>query len=456
MEFSAIKGTHDVIIDEANAYTEIEDLFKAVATVYGYNEFRTPVFEACELFARNQGDSSDVVRKQMYTFEDKGGRLLTLRPELTAGIVRSMINNKLFIEQDYPVKAYYCGEVFRYERPKTGTYRQFEQCGIESLGLDSPYADVETILMAARYLRMLGFENITLKINTLGDEESRNNYREALREYFKPHLEKMCPDCHERYELNPLRILDCKVPFDQEIVKNAPKMSDYLTPAAKERFYKTLDILAETQTDYVVDHNLVRGLDYYSHVVFEFSYITKDGRDIGALGGGGHYDKLCSELGGPCLAGVGFAFGMERIYTVMKEDNIKLASRYPFDFYVMPMSENEIDLAFSVCDYLRLLGFRSEVSLEKRSFKSLFKKAQKRNAKFAIIIGENERINKEVVIKNMDTQQQETIPLNEIDVFLDKAFGEEEHECHCHDGECECGHDHEEGHECCCHHKEGK
>ena len=453
MEINVIKGCHDVINDEASAYSAIENLFKSVAEVYGYNEFRTPIFEASELFARNQDDSSDMVRKQMYTFEDKGGRSLTLRPELTAGIVRSMINNKLFIEQDFPVKAYYCGEVFRYERPKTGTYRQFEQCGIESLGLDNAYADAETILMAYRFLLMLGFKDITLKINTLGDDESRNNYREALRAYFKPHLENMCPDCLERYKLNPLRILDCKVPSDQEIVKDAPKMSEYLTDSAKARFMQTLDILSEAEVPFVIDDNLVRGLDYYSHVVFEFAYRTKDGRDIGALGGGGHYDKLCSELSGPALAGVGFAFGMERIYTVMKEDNIPLDKRPDFDFYVMPMGENEIQLGFEVCDYLRMLGFRSEVSLEKRSFKSLFKKAQKRNAKFAIIIGENERLNNCVVVKNMETQVQNTVMLSEFGEYLETLFDDGEHHCHCHDGECECGHEHEDRH-CCCHHHE--
>lgn len=440
MDYQLVKGTHDIINKEARFYQHIESLFISLAETYGYNEFRTPILEYSELFKRDQNDSSDMVRKQMYTFDDLGGRSLTLRPEGTASVARSIVNNKLYAEQDFPIKAYYLGPVFRYERPKAGTYRQFLQFGIENIGVNSIHADVETIILSYRALKMLGFANLKLKINCLGDQESRENYKKALVAYFTPLIDKMCPDCKERLRLNPLRIIDCKVPEDQVLVKDAPKMSEYLSKDSKERFEATKKLLDEVGIPYVVDEGIVRGLDYYSHIVYEYEYISKSGLNVGALGGGGHYDNLVSEVGGPKLAGVGFAFGIERIYSLLKEDNLLPELDDGYDFMVMPVSETCFNRAFIVADYLRMLGYKADSIIEKKSFKAMFRKAEKHGTRFAIIIGEDELKNNEVVIKDMSTQEQTKIPNSQLKQFFDNIFHEHDCDCGCDcDDECEDG-----------------
>ena len=277
MAIIGVKGTHDVIGNEANAYSMVESLLKQIAEVFAYTEVRPPVLEHSELFVRGVGEGSDVVRKEMYTFLDKGDRSLTLRPEFTAGIMRVLIQNKLYVDREMPLKMYYCGPVFRYERPQLGRYRQFNQFGVESVGQPNYLNDAEVISMAYMMLVSLGLENVTLKINTLGDAESRENYKLALKNFFKDKVENMCPDCKQRYEINPLRILDCKVPEDKEIVKDAPKMSDYLTSASREKFDKLCSMLNDMAIPYEVDDTLVRGLDYYSDAVFEFHYKSSKG-----------------------------------------------------------------------------------------------------------------------------------------------------------------------------------
>ncbi|MCQ2794480.1 MAG: histidine--tRNA ligase [Bacilli bacterium] len=438
MEYQNVKGTHDIILKEARYYQAIESLFISLAEIYGYNEFRTPIIEPTELFSRSKNDSSDMVRKQMYTFKDLADRSITLRPEGTASVARAIVNNKLHAEQDFPIKAYYLGPVFRYERPKAGTYRQFLQFGIENIGVDSEYADVETIILSYRALKMLGFQKLKLKINTLGDSESRENYKKALVKYFTPLIDKMCPDCQERLKLNPLRILDCKVPEDHELTKKAPRIKDYLTLSAAERFKKTTELLDEVGIPYEVDDTIVRGLDYYSHIVYEYEYISQSGLNVGALGGGGHYDNLVSEVGGPKLAGVGFAFGIERIYSLLKEEKLLPNLHAGFDFYVMPVGEACIKRAYIVADYLRMLGYKADAIIEKKSFKAMFRKAEKHEARFSVIIGENELKNNEVIIKNMDTQEQKTVKNTELKDYCDSLFND--HECHCHDEDCECHH----------------
>ena len=236
MEVNIVKGVHDILKDEALDYSAIENLLKQVATLFGYLEVRPPVIEHSELFVRGVGESSDVVRKEMYTFLDKGNRSITLRPEFTAGIMRMIVTNKLYVNSELPLKYFYLGPLFRYERPQLGRYRQFNQFGVESVGCNNPLNDIEVITLAYTILQSLSLENVTIKINTLGDEESRQAYKDALRNFFAEHIENMCPDCKSRFELNPLRILDCKVPEDQEIVKGAPKMSNFLSEAAREKF----------------------------------------------------------------------------------------------------------------------------------------------------------------------------------------------------------------------------
>jgi len=431
MEINLPKGTHDVILDEARAYDRIETVFKAAADLYGFNEMRTPVIEHTELFVRSVGDSSDIVRKEMYTFKDKGDRSITLRPELTAGIMRSIVNNKLYATQDLPLKAYYVGPAFRYERPQLGRFRQFNQFGVEAVGVTSPYSDAEVIMLGFNALKMLGFEDITLKINTLGDEASRNAYRVALKDYFASHLEGMCEDCKVRYEVNPLRILDCKVPEDQKIVDGAPRMSDYLSPEAKERFDAILALLDAFSVPYEIDENLVRGLDYYSHVVFEYHYTTKKGVNVGAMGAGGHYDNLISDLGGPALSGVGFACGIERVYALLKDDELLVDTQENTDFYVMPLGEAALQDGFMIASALRAAGYRTEVCLENKNFKTMFKRAERKGSRFALIIGEDEVKTETVTLKNLTTQEQSKVAYGELIEKADELFDlEEEHHHH--------------------------
>ena len=436
MAVNNVKGTHDIIGEEASAFNYIENLLKQICELFAYNEVRPPVMEYSELFVRGVGEGSDIVRKEMYTFLDKAERSVTLRPEFTAGIMRLIIQNKLLATSELPYKAYYCGPVFRYERPQLGRYRQFNQFGVEAVGNDSPEVDVEAIVLAYTILSSLNLDNVTIAINTLGDDESRNAYKEALKAYFAKHLDKMCPDCHSRYELNPLRILDCKVPEDQEIVKGAPRMKDYLSEAAKNRFNRVLSLLDELNIPYQVDDTLVRGLDYYAETVFEFHYVSKTGNDYGAIGAGGHYDKLVKELGGPDAAGVGFSFGVERLYNVLKDDGLLPPGLdNPIEIYVMPIGDKAKALAMNVSANLRLSGYRVDMCYEDVKLGNMFKRAERKGAQFAIIIGEDEVNKEEVVIKNLKTTEQKSCPLDKLVCVISEEMGEE-----CCDGNCSCHH----------------
>ena len=436
MAVNNVKGTRDIIGEEANAFNYIENLLKQICELFAYNEVRPPVLEHTELFVRGVGESSDVVRKEMYTFLDKAERSVTLRPEFTAGIMRLIVQNKLLNTNELPFKAYYVGPVFRYERPQLGRYRQFSQFGVEAVGNNSPEIDVETIALAYTILTSLNLENVSIRINTLGDDESRENYKKALKAYFAQYLDQMCPDCHSRYELNPLRILDCKVPEDQKIVEGAPKMKDFLSENAKNRFNKVLALLDEMSIPYVVDDTLVRGLDYYSETVYEFHYTSSNGTNYGAIGAGGHYDKLVAEIGGPNAAGVGFSFGVDRLYSVLRDDNL-LRGRMdnPVEIYVMPMGEIAKPIAMQVATELRVSGYRTDMCFEDVKLGNMFKRAERKGANFAVIIGENEVNNQEVIIKNMTSQEQISCPIERLTCKISELMGDE-----CCDGECQCHH----------------
>lgn len=428
--FNVLKGTHDVILDEARQYSYVEELLTKVASLYNYKEFRTPIIESSDLFLRSVGEGSDIVRKEMYTFYDKGDRLITLRPEMTAGTIRSMVNNKLFANQDFPIKAFYVGPNFRYERPQQGRYRQFNQFGIECCGVNSPYRDAEVISLGYNALKMLGFSNLKLKINYLGDEESRSKYRDALRDYFGNKIDEMCDDCKERFNKNVLRILDCKVPHDIEIVKDAPRIRDYLNENSKKYFSSILEFLDRIGVEYELDDNLVRGLDYYTGVVFEYHYVSNLGKNYGALGGGGHYSNLINEIGGPNLEGVGLAFGIDRLVSVMQDDNLFDDLKSNLDVYIMPLGEKVLESANSLANFLRLNGFSTDICLENKNMSQMFKKAERRNASFAVIIGEDELNNDCIILKNLHTKEQ--IQVNNEDLLdkLDELFDEDEHHHH--------------------------
>lgn len=423
MEIINVKGTHDVIGKEAENYAYVENVMSQIASFFAFRPVRPPVLEHSQLFVRGVGESSDVVRKEMYTFDDKGGRSLTLRPEFTAGIMRLIVQNKLLPINELPLKYYYCGPVFRYERPQLGRYRQFNQFGVESVGHNSPYADVEVISLAFTILQSLGLENITIKINTLGDENSRDNYRAALKEFFRDKIDHMCEDCKMRYELNPLRILDCKIPSDIEIVKGAPKMSDFLSSASKDRFAKVLSCLEEMKIPYEVDDTLVRGLDYYSETVFEFHYVSAKGNNYGAIGAGGHYDKLVKEIGGPDAPGVGFSFGIERIISVLVDDGLlSNEDNMDLDIYVMPLGIESQKYALCVTDNLRLLGYSVDMCFDDVKLGNMFKRAEKKGAKLAVIIGEEEINSGHVILKNMENKEQINVSLDELEDKCDELM----------------------------------
>ena len=444
MDVKNVKGTHDVYLEESDAYSAIEGLMRSIAMVYGYKEIRTPVMEYTEVFSRGVGNSSDVVRKEMYTFNDKAERSVTLRPEFTAGVMRAVVQNKLYATNELPLKLFYCGPAFRYERPQLGRYRQFNQFGIESIGNNSPYNDVECIALAYTILQSLGLENVTIKINSLGDEESRNNYRTALKNYFAGHIENMCEDCKSRFELNPLRILDCKVPDDRPIIDNAPKVNDYLTDASRERFSKVLSALESLGIPYEVDGGLVRGLDYYSEVVFELQYVSQKGNDYGAIGGGGHYGKLMKELGGPDLPGVGFSFGIERLYSILNDDGLLPDLDEGLDFYVMPLEEKVQEYAQAVAFTLRSNGYVVDYCFDQVKMGNMFKRAANKKAKYAVIIGGNEMDNNTVIVKDLAKQEQVVYGIDELVEKMDVIFDRLD--------ECEC----ENGGECCCGNKKGE
>ena len=438
-----VKGTHDLFDKEADAFSYVSSLMSSIADLFSYKEIRVPVIEHSELFVRGVGESSDVVRKEMYTFLDKSDRSITLRPEFTAGIMRSIVSNKLYATNELPLKLHYCGPVFRYERPQLGRYRQFYQFGVESVGCDNPLNDVEVISLAFSILSSLGLENVTLKINTLGDDESRNAYRDALKAFFKDKIDGMCEDCKNRYELNPLRILDCKVPQDQEIIKGAPQIQDYLSDKAKARFQEILDALEEFEIPYEIDRSLVRGLDYYSDTVFEFHYVSKTGNNYGAIGAGGHYDKLLKEVGGPEYPGIGFSFGLERIVSVLQDDGLlddkEVSSGV--SFYVMPMGQKARKKGLDYATSLRMWGYKTDICFEDVKFGNMFKRAEKKGARYAIIIGDNELENNEVIVKDLNAQTQETVKAEDLVQYACQLI-ENEQECSCgcggKNGECLC------------------
>lgn len=426
MAYKAPRGTVDILPAQSGKWQELEQLLRTICANYNVKEIRTPIFEHTELFDRAVGDTTDVVSKEMYTFEDRKGRSMTLRPEGTAGIARAYVENKLYGMPEKLQKVYYMGPMFRYERPQNGRQRQFHQFGVEMLGVESPYVDVECMLMAVTVVKALGLKNIQLHINTLGDQESRDAYREALQNHFQPVLNELCHDCQVRYEKNPLRILDCKVDKNHPMMKTAPKTIDYLTDNAKAHFEKVCALLDDLEIDYVVDPNLVRGLDYYSHTVFE---IISDDPKLGAgstVGGGGRYNGLVEELGGPQTPGVGFAFGMERLMIALGDDH---EDEEGLDVYIMPLGSEAKDLAMQIMTMLRANGFTCDMDQCDRGLKGQFKSADRFHAHFSMIIGDEE-VQKEVVnMKCNHTKEQVEVPLENIVEFIENHYeGDHDHE----------------------------
>lgn len=396
-----VRGTHDLLADDSRRHRYVEDTALAVAKRYGYGEIMTPIFEFTEVFARTLGETSDVVSKEMYTFADRGGESITLRPEGTAGVARAFISGGL--AQSLPLKLFYRGPMFRYERPQKGRLRQFHQIGAEMLGVDSPLADVEIIAMAWRVLCKLGLrDKVVLHLNTLGDAESRTAYRHALVSYLDPLRLSLTEESRARLDRNPLRVLDSKDEGDQRVVANAPQMTETLTPAAAEFFQQVQDGLTALDIPFVVNPKLVRGLDYYCHTAFEF--ITDALGAQGTVLAGGRYDNLIANMGGPATAGIGWAAGIERLSMLVEDMPLP-----PRPVSVIPMGD--MGKAMEVAERLRGAGLLVELDFS-GNMKKRMARAVKNNAHFAVILGEEEMARQAVMLRDLDQGEQEEVPLN--------------------------------------------
>lgn len=418
------KGTYDVNSEYGRKVLYLEDLLKTLMEKYNYEYVRTPLFESSELFHRGVGETSDIVTKETYDFTDRGERNMTLRPEGTAGVVRSFIENKMYGRADMPVKTWYYGSMYRYERPQSGRFREFYQFGVEVFGTSSPLMDAEVISIPVRFYELLGLKNIKVNINSLGDQESRKNYREALIEYFKPYIDDLCEDCQARFLKNPLRILDCKVDADKDIMKNAPKMIDYLNDVSKKHFEDVQKYLRAMDIEFVVNPKIVRGLDYYIHTVFEVEASVEGFGSQNVLGAGGRYDNLVENLGGPKTPGVGFALGLERLITALDFEKINLIDENSIDVYVVPMSELENDYAISLLDHLRMNGFKADMDYMARNFKSNFKQADRLNSKYVVLVGDEETKTGVLTIKDNKTKEEYKVKEEELIEFFDEKIEE--------------------------------
>ena len=436
------KGTNDIYGREAKIWKCVEAVIDQVMEKYNYNYIRTPIFESSELFHRGIGETTDIVTKETYDFVDRGDRHLSLRPEGTAGVCRSYIENKMYGDANQPVKVYYNGTMYRYERPQSGRDRELTQFGMEILGSDDPLSDAEIISAAVNIYKLLGLKEIKVNINSLGDTASRNTYREALVEYFRPHIDEFCDDCKERFLKNPLRILDCKVDADNEILKNAPKTIDYLNEESKERFEKVKDYLDIMQIDYEVNPSIVRGLDYYNHTVFEIEAKVKGFGANNVIGAGGRYNGLVKELGGPETPCIGFASGIGRLVMALELEQAKLPIVDSIDLFLMYVNEDEKKYAVYLAQELRMAGFIVETEYTGRSLKGQFKQADRLNSKFLVILNSEDLNNNEVKIKNNKTKEEEIISLDALIYYLDEKLTIDSDDCDCdHDCNGDCGHD---------------
>ena len=397
------KGCYDVTGEVARKYQRICEVVSAYAKIYNYKYIRTPLFESTELFKRGVGDTTDIVQKETYDFTDRGGRSFTLRPEGTAGVVRNFIEDKLYGNQSSVVKEFYIGTMYRYERPGLGRNREFTQFGVECLGSDDEMMDAEVISFSYNILKELGLD-VTVKINNLGSVEDRENYKNALVEYLTPHINDLCEDCQNRIKTNPLRILDCKVEDQSEILKNAPSILDYHSKESNDRFNKILTYLDYLDIDYEVDNTLVRGLDYYDYMVYELKL-----NDSLALGGGGRYNHLVKNLGGPEVPAVGFACGIERIINEMNDESFN-----NIDVYVMCVNDEEKIKANIITQDLRLNNIICETNVMGKSLKSQFIEADNMNAKNLIILNSEDLSKGLITVKDNVTKEEVKVPEDEI------------------------------------------
>ncbi|WP_423799182.1 histidine--tRNA ligase [Neobacillus sp. SAB-20_R2A] len=414
MSINIPRGTQDILPGEVELWQMIEEKARELCEKYQYQEIRTPIFEHTDLFSRGVGDTTDIVQKEMYTFEDKGGRSITLRPEGTASTVRAFVEKKMFGLPGQPIKLYYMGPMFRYERPQSGRFRQFVQFGVEALGSNDPAIDAEVISLAMNLYKEMGLSKLKLIINSLGDKDSRNAHREALINHFKPRIGEFCSDCQNRLEKNPLRILDCKQDRDHELMQTAPSIIDYLNEESKAYFGKVQQYLTQLDIEFEVDPNLVRGLDYYNHTAFEIMSNAEGFGAITTLCGGGRYNGLVEEIGGPETPGIGFALSIERFIAALKAEGIEMEINQGIDCYLAALGEEAKDYTVGLLQQLRLAGFSAERDYLNRKIKAQFKAADRLQARYVAVLGDDELKNNKINVKNMETGEQVEVELNSL------------------------------------------
>ncbi|HIX70902.1 MAG TPA: histidine--tRNA ligase [Candidatus Enterococcus stercoravium] len=425
MNFQRPKGTNDILPGVSEKWQFIEETARLLFRDYQYQEIRTPIFEHYEVISRSVGDTTDIVSKEMYDFYDKGERHVTLRPEGTAPIVRAYVENKLYgPEFPKPYKMFYTGPMFRYERPQKGRLRQFHQIGVEAFGSANPATDVETMAMALDFFKQLGIQQIRLVINSLGDKETRQAYREALIAYLEPHFAELSEDSQRRLHENPLRVLDSKDKRDKQFVAEAPSILDYLSEAAKIHFEAVKEMLDALEISYEVDSNMVRGLDYYTHTIFE---IMSDAPGMGAqatICAGGRYDHLVEELGGEPTPAFGFAMGVERILLTLESEEVVLPALNELDAYVVSLGEETNVAALKVVQAIRNFGFSADRDVMGRKAKAQFKSADKAGAKLVLTIGGNELEQGIINVKGMASRQEKAFSLTDIYEHFDDVYDE--------------------------------
>lgn len=410
-----IKGTEDVLPKDSYRWQFVEDVMRKESAAYGFKEIRTPVFEHTELFARGVGQTTDVVQKEMYTFDTKGGESVTLRPEGTAGAARAVLEHGL-VNDSLPIKASYFVSCYRYEKPQAGRLREFHQFGLECYGTQSPVADAELICAAQSIFDRLGIKQLRLEINSIGCPTCRAEYHKALKEYFYGYKDELCETCNSRLEKNPMRILDCKSPVCSKIAQGAPKITDYLCDECKEHFASVQKYLDAAGVEYTVNPTIVRGLDYYTKTVFEF--VTDFIGAQGTVCGGGRYDGLIEELGGKHLPSLGFAMGIERLLMLMDKQDIEIPKPSTCDLYVAVMGESASLKSFEIIKAVRSCGLIAETDIVGRGLRAQMKYADKIGAKFSMVLGDNEIEQGKAVIKNMSSGEQTEIVLD--DTFAEK------------------------------------
>lgn len=408
----APRGTKDITPKDAYKWNYVENKFREICSLFGYEEMRTPVFEHTELFKRSVGDTTDIVQKEMYSFTDKGGRDITLKPEGTAGVVRAFIENKLYADTQ-PTKLFYITPCFRYERPQAGRQRQFHQFGIEALGSDKPSLDAEVIALAVQFFTEVGLKDLAVSINSVGCPTCRAEYNARLKEYLDKKSDVLCETCLERKDKNPMRVIDCKNPTCKENLNDIPFMVDHICDDCKDHFEKLQTYLKEMDINFVVDKTIVRGLDYYKKTAFEI--ISNDIGSQSTVCGGGRYDGLVEQLGGPKgVSGIGFGLGAERLLLTMENNNIEIENPYATDIFIVTIGDEAKTKSFKLLKDLRTNHISAENDHLDISVKAQFKYSDKINAKFTIVIGDDELANDTATLKNMSTSEQTTIKLSEI------------------------------------------